>query len=203
MPGTRQRRTRGEGERLRAELVTAAIDLLLEPQPLPAPSLRAIARACGVAPSAVYMHFASQDALNYAVITELFGRLRAELDAADPQAASPAERLDALLGAYLTWAENHPGAYQLLFERPDPLDTEGEGPGLDLLDRLARLLPDIDPQVPGTDLQARRATALRIWCAVHGVASLRIHKSSAPWAATARSDARALVAGLAGLLADT
>ncbi|MEU6581113.1 TetR/AcrR family transcriptional regulator [Nocardia sp. NPDC046763] len=196
MPGTRQRRTRGEGERLRAELVAAAIDLLLEPQPLPAPSLRAIARACGVAPSAVYMHFASQDALNYAVITELFGRLRADLDAADPEAASPAERLDALLGAYLTWAENHPGAYQLLFERPDPLDTEGEGPGLDLLDRLARLLPDTDPQ-------ARRATALRIWCAVHGVASLRIHKPSAPWAATARSDARALVAGLAGLLADT
>ncbi|MEV6097856.1 TetR/AcrR family transcriptional regulator [Nocardia sp. NPDC051981] len=196
MPGTRQRRTRGEGERLRAELVAAAIDLLLEPQPLPAPSLRAIARACGVAPSAVYMHFASQDALNYAVIAELFGRLRADLDAADPEAASPAERLDALLGAYLTWAENHPGAYQLLFERPDPLDTEGEGPGLDLLDRLARLLPGADPQ-------ARRATALRIWCAVHGVTSLRIHKPSAPWAATARADARALVAGLAGLPADT
>ncbi|WP_433565375.1 TetR/AcrR family transcriptional regulator [Nocardia sp. CA-151230] len=196
MPGTRQRRTRGEGERLRAELVAAAIDLLLEPQPLPAPSLRAIARACGVAPSAVYMHFASQDALNYAVIAELFGRLRADLDAADPEAASPAERLDALLGAYLSWAENHPGAYQLLFERPDPLDTEGEGPGMDLLDRLARLLP-------GTDPQAGRATALRIWCAVHGVASLRIHKPSAPWAAAARADARVLVAGLAGLPADT
>ncbi|MGV9662356.1 TetR/AcrR family transcriptional regulator [Nocardia niigatensis] len=192
MPGTRQRRTRGEGERLRAELVAAAIDLLLEPQPLPAPSLRAIARACGVAPSAVYMHFASQDALNYAVIAALFGRLRADLDAADPAGATPAERLDALLGAYLTWAESHPGAYQLLFERPDPLDTEGEGPGLDLLDRLARLLPETDPRT-------RRAAALRIWCAVHGVASLRIHKPSAPWADTARADARALIASIAGL----
>ncbi|GAB2547540.1 TetR/AcrR family transcriptional regulator [Nocardia heshunensis] len=189
MAETRQRRARGQGEQLRAELVSAAIDLLLQPQSLAAPSLRAIARACGVAPSAVYMHFTSQDELNYAVTAELFDRLRTALDTADPVDATPTERMRALLDAYLDWSENQPGAYQLLFERPDPLGSESRGPGLDLLDRIARLLPGDDPE-------AHRATALRIWCAVHGVASLRVHKPTAPWAADARADAWALVSGL-------
>ncbi|MEU2121897.1 TetR/AcrR family transcriptional regulator [Nocardia niwae] len=190
MTDTRQRRARGEGERLRAELVAAAIELLLEPQSLPTPSLRAIARACGVAPSAVYMHFPSQDALNYAVTEELFGRLRHALDAADMPDGTRADRLRSLIDAYLTWAENHPGAYQLLFERPDPPIGPGTGPGLDLLDRLADLLPAAEKS---PDL------ALRAWCALHGVVSLRIHKPTAPWTSGPRADAWAVVAALAGL----
>lgn len=190
MTDTRQRRVRGEGERLRAELVAAAIELLLEPQALPTPSLRAIARACGVAPSAVYMHFPSQDALNYAVTEELFGRLRQALDAAVPAEGTRADRLRSLVDAYLTWAENHPGAYQLLFERPDPPIESGTGPGLDLLDRLTDLLPAAE-KFP--DL------ALRVWCALHGVVSLRIHKPTAPWTSEPHSDAWAVVAALADL----
>ncbi|WP_405491283.1 TetR/AcrR family transcriptional regulator [Nocardia sp. NBC_00511] len=191
MPQARQRRTRGEGDQLRGELVAAAIDLLLQPQALPTPSLRAIARKSGVAPSAVYMHFDSQDALEYAVTAELFDRLRSTLDAADPVDAAPATRLRALLDAYLDWAENQPGAYQLLFERPDPTDSAGTGPGLDLLDRLAQTLP----ASARSDAPTR---AMQVWCAIHGVASLRIHKPSAPWTRTAGSDAWALVERVAG-----
>ncbi|HEY4456226.1 MAG TPA: hypothetical protein VGN81_18075 [Pseudonocardiaceae bacterium] len=37
---------------LRAELLAAAVAMLAQPQPVAVPSLRSIARACGVAPSA-------------------------------------------------------------------------------------------------------------------------------------------------------
>lgn len=188
MSSARQRRTRGEGDQLRAELVDAAIALLLEPQALPAPSLRAIARASAVAPSAVYLQFPSQEALMQAVAEELFSRLRQALDAADTPNAEPAARVQELAKAYLTWAQDYPGAYQLLFERPDPPTAPGTGPGLDLLDRLAALL-----RAQGLTPPADQARALQLWCVLHGVASLRIHKPTAPWLAAADSDTRALV----------
>ncbi|MCU1640297.1 MAG: putative transcriptional regulatory protein (TetR-family) [Nocardia sp.] len=186
MSTARPRRVRGEGEQLRGELVTAAIDLLLEPQALPAPSLRAIARASGVAPSAVYMHFPSQEALMYAVTEELFGRLRTALDAGEAGEGTPAARLRSLIGAYLQWSRDYPGAYQLLFERPDPAIDSGTGPGLDLLDRFADLL-----QVAGAG--ADRTLSLRIWSVLHGIASLRIHKPTAPWTSTPEDEAWAII----------
>ncbi|MFX0578239.1 TetR/AcrR family transcriptional regulator [Nocardia nepalensis] len=190
MSTTRQRLARGEGEQLRAELVTAAIDLLLEPQAPSAPSLRAIARACGVAPSAVYMHFPSQEALMYAVTEELFGRLRATLDANETTDANPAARLRSLVEAYLDWADNHPGAYQLLFERPDPPIETGPGPGLDLLDRLGNLLDTTGDG--GTH-------PLRVWSVLHGIASLRIHKPTAPWTSGPQEDAWTIIQALTAL----
>lgn len=188
MSGARQRAVRGDGDRLRAELVGAAIELLLQPQPAQAPSLRAIARSCGVAPSAVYMHFDSQEALMYAVTDELFGRLRTALDLADVD-AEPASRLSAMIGAYLDWAQQHPGAYQLLFERPDPAPGTGIGPGLDLLGRLDSALAAVAGHQDLT-------TSLQAWNVLHGIASLRIHKPTAPWQSTPQRDAHAIIGAL-------
>ncbi len=177
---------RGDGERLRGELIDAASALLLAARPSAAPSLRAIARECGVAPSAVYRHFPSQEALLMAVVEVHFAHLRAALDAVHDAAAEPGSQLRAMARAYVGWAMAHPGAYQLLFERPDPEGPPGTGPGLDLLDRVARALPGEDPD--------RRA--LQLWSAMHGVASLRIHKARAPWVGTADGDIDAVVAAL-------
>ncbi|MFC9873383.1 TetR/AcrR family transcriptional regulator [Nocardia salmonicida] len=189
MGSARQRAVRGDGERLRAELVGAAIELLLQPQSAQTPSLRAIARSCGVAPSAVYMHFASQEALMYAVTDELFGQLRAALDLADTAEDSPEVRLTVMIEAYLDWSASHPGAYQLLFERPDPPPETGIGPGLDLLERLGAALSAITGR-------QEPSTALRAWSILHGIASLRIHKPAAPWQATPRQDAHAIIRAL-------
>lgn len=191
MTETRRRSERGGGERLRAELVDAAITLLLDPASTGTPSLRAIARACGVAPSAVYMHFPSQAELMYAVVDQLFARLRTALDAADSPGAEPRERLDAMIDAYLHWSQEHPGAYQLLFERPDPPPDTGIGPGLDLLGRLRDALAAVAPAADDT-------LALRVWSVVHGIASLRLHKPEAPWRTTPADDARLIVTALLG-----
>jgi AcrR family transcriptional regulator len=183
---TRTPHQRGDGERLRDELIQAASALLLAARPSAAPSLRAIARECGVAPSAVYRHFPSQEALLRAVVEVHFDHLRSALDAVEEADAEPGARVRAMARTYVGWALEHPGAYQLLFERPDPEGPPGTGPGLDLLDRLARALPG----------EHSAGRALRLWSAVHGVASLRIHKPRAPWVTTPDGDVDAVVAAL-------
>ncbi|MFT4088704.1 MAG: TetR/AcrR family transcriptional regulator [Gordonia sp. (in: high G+C Gram-positive bacteria)] len=188
---TRRQAARGDGDRLRAELVDAAISLLLDPEASGTPSLRAIARACDVAPSAVYMHFPSQAELMYAVTDQLFSRLRDALDASDLPDGSADQRLTAMIDAYLAWADGHPGAYRLLFERPDPPPGAGAGPGLDLLTRVRDTLTGVAPD-------ARDALAMQIWSVLHGVASLRLHKPDAPWRTTGRDDVHAVVDALLG-----
>lgn len=191
MGSPRTTNERGHGERLRAELLVAATELMASPRPVAVPSLRAVARTARVTPSAVYLHFASGHALATAVIAELFADLRREIDRAGPPDGEPSARLRATAHAVATWAQRRPGAYQMLFETPDPVGPEQEvsaGPGLDLLDRVTRLVAQLDHcGVPSTDPTSRRR-ALQIWAAVHGVVSLRLHKPHDFWVGSLHDD---------------
>ena len=192
----RESNRRGEGEHLRADLVRAATELLVAPQGIAAPSLRAIARECGVSPSAVYLHFDSQAALIAAVFEAQYDELASALAAADRPRSAPLARLQALARAYVTWGIEHPGAYQLLFESADtlPVAVEGVAVADGLMDQVATLV-----RAHGHsrhDESVRRAQ--RIWVAVHGLVSLRIHKPHAAWSASAQGDAAALVTALMG-----
>jgi len=190
----RESNRRGEGDHLRAELVRAATELLLAPQGLAAPSLRAIARECGVSPSAVYLHFDSQEALIAAVVDAQYVELATALAAVDRPRAAPLVRLHALARAYATWGIEHPGAYQLLFESADSLPSAGQGSavGSGLMVQVAELVRACG--VTRTDDSVRRSQ--RMWVALHGLVSLRIHKPQASWAASAQADAVALVDSL-------
>jgi len=190
---------RGDGELLRAQLLEAATTLLLAPRSIEPPSLRAVARASGVAPSAVYLHFRSQADLVATVVAAQYEELRQALDAADDAAADPGGRLALLADAYVTWGLAHPGAYQLLFESADVLAPAapggpGEGPGVDLLDRVAQLVDRA-----GTSTAPGPQVALQIWAALHGLVSLRLHKQEAPWLNDAVGDTRRIVAALQGV----
>jgi AcrR family transcriptional regulator len=190
-PGRRRPLPRGSGEQLRDQLVAAATGLLLTPQASAAPSLRAIARECGVAPSAVYLHFASQDDLMAAVIEAQFGRLRHALACAREEAPHPAGRLTALGRAYYLWGAANPGAYQLLFERPDPVLSADAGPGLDLLDLAAA-----EFEALGHSARRAKLRSFALWSGLHGLTSLRIHKPAAPWPQEPLADLSALVESL-------
>ena len=177
---TREPNPRGSGEQLRAQLVGAASDLLLSPQSVALPSLRAVARACDVSPAAVYLHFDSQHALIAAVIDaqlhELEVTVRGDLDVA----AAPADQLNQFGRSYVTWGLEHPGAYQLLFETADRLELpehDLDSPNWDLISEAATLVAS----ATGQDVEASRAVAFRLWAALHGVVSLRIHKPGVPW----------------------
>src|SRR5919197_144730 len=97
---------RGEGERLRREIVDAAIALIAD-RGDEAVSMRAIARAVGVSPPAVYLHFADRQELMLAVLDHVFADLGRALEKADTGA--PHARVRALVRAYVSWGVTHPG----------------------------------------------------------------------------------------------
>ncbi|WP_294179810.1 TetR/AcrR family transcriptional regulator [uncultured Schumannella sp.] len=174
----RESNPRGAGDQLRAELVAAASALLLDPQSVALPSLRAVARACSVSPAAVYLHFDSAQALTTAVLDAQLDDLEKAIRSQLPEGVPPRARLAALGRAYAGWGLAHPGAYQLVFESADRLDLpEHEHDRWSLIDEAARL---VAAETTVTPDQAT-ATALRLWTMLHGLVSLRIHKPLLPW----------------------
>src|SRR5262245_26455064 len=85
----RHRARRGEGDRLRGEILAAAEALLVETANESAVSIRAIADRVGVTPPSIYRHFADKDALLQEVCREVFLRLDDTLEKAASAATDP------------------------------------------------------------------------------------------------------------------
>ena len=77
----RRRIRRGQGDRLRADIIQAASRLLAEPAASPL-TLRGVAWAAGVAATSVYRHFADTDELVLAVADQHFSEMLAAEQAA-------------------------------------------------------------------------------------------------------------------------
>ena len=170
---TRTPARRGEGERLRQEILDAAIKLIAD-RGDEAVSMRAIARAVGVSPPAVYLHFADKRELMLALLEHVFADLARALEAADH--GEPRQRVRALVRAYVSWGVTHPGRYKIAYEgaiaRDLPPDVE-RPLGRPQLERLARATAATRPR------DAMR-TATQLWACAHGVVSLRLNKPHAP-----------------------
>jgi AcrR family transcriptional regulator len=78
--GPRPHRTQAERrEQTRQALLDAALELIDEGESFEALSLRSVARATGIVPTAFYRHFASMDELGLALVEDSFRTLRAML----------------------------------------------------------------------------------------------------------------------------
>lgn len=188
----RTRSPRGQGDLLRGELVSAARDLLTTPRDESPFSLRAVARAVGVSPAAVYRHFPSATELVTAVVDDHNELLRAAVGT--PSGPVTVDALAAFGAAYVHWGLANPGAYQLLFESADRFEHPvGPGtPGWSLVEDVARWL------APAVADDAATAT-IRAWTALHGLTSLRLHKPALPWPSTVEAETRAIArAALSG-----
>ncbi|MDQ3413212.1 MAG: TetR/AcrR family transcriptional regulator, partial [Chloroflexota bacterium] len=108
---------RGEGPRLRCDIVRAATCLLEESGDEDAVTLRAVARAVGIAAPSIYAHFSDPATIVGAVVAETFTALIAALRAAREGIEDPVERLSAQCYGYLRFARQHPGLYRVLFAR--------------------------------------------------------------------------------------
>jgi AcrR family transcriptional regulator len=176
---TRGRNPRGQGERLREEIVAAAVRLLDELADDQALSLRAVAREIGIAATSVYIHFDDRDALVVAAMKRCHDDLVRVVEEAEAGSADPAAKLRArtlLLGG---WAHEHPGLYKVLHEstvnqRADTSFKEEFGKrSTAAIQRCmdAGLAPAGDAAAISLDLRA----------AVHGAVSIRLNEPGLPW----------------------
>jgi AcrR family transcriptional regulator len=181
----RARASRGEGERLRGEIIEATARLLGRMGSDETLSLRAVAREVGVTAPAVYLHFTDKEALLLAVAADLFEDLQRALDGAAAHAR--ADAVAALLArahAYVAWGLTHPGHYKVLYEgalRRRLADSAPEALGRPAL---LALVVDVKRAAAAGQLRLREKpehTARLLWQTVHGVTSLRINKPTVAW----------------------
>jgi len=119
--GGRRRNPRGQGEKLRTEIL-AAVERLLDRRigddTLPV-SLREVAREVGIAAQSMYLHFSDKEQLAHAVTSDGYRRLVAAMREADAGAASAGAgtdgRLRAQCGAFCEFARTHRGVTRLMF----------------------------------------------------------------------------------------
>lgn len=188
--GARRTRTaRGEGERLRDEIIAAAIKILSTIGPEDPFSLRAVAKEAEIAAPSVYIHFADRNGLLLAVLEKLF-REQVELRAvAEEQAAlaggGARERLLARSLATVAFGLKHPGHYKVLFEGrvvPRLDDPKIVDFGRPLLLRSIELIRDIPPASAKVRVsEDPQQLALLLWSGLHGVVSLHINKPTLDW----------------------
>jgi AcrR family transcriptional regulator len=191
----RSRNPRGQGGRLREEILQAGADLLDEHGTEQAITLRAVARRIGIAAPSIYAHFPDREAIVGAVVQDAFRALREHLDDAQASAPDPVARLRAICAAYLRFAAESPQRYGVMFGSTWTSAREqgpaGEGVRIGVgpcdgavddgaFDVLVSVLTDCveDGASRSTD-PFTDATAL--WVALHGLAQLRSAATSFPW----------------------
>jgi AcrR family transcriptional regulator len=183
----RRRNPRGQGDRLREDIIEAASMLLADPAAPPL-TLRGVARAAGVAATSVYLHFDDTDALVLAVAERHMGELLKAEQAALDAAATPRDAVHAIALAYCEFGLANPGLYQVMFVGPLPPIELTRIPGRAAFEQLtnavAAFLGDGGATgATGADGApgAAFATAALIWQLLHGTVGLRISRPLFPW----------------------
>jgi AcrR family transcriptional regulator len=184
VPQQRKRNPRGEGDRLRAALITAARDLLLKLGDQSKLSVRAVTARAGVSPNALYIHFASKDELLDAVMSASYMEWRAVLNGGIPQDAEPIEQLRAYCHGYFRFAHERAGIFRVVFMTtiregvPVPVrggpvgEDEGVDSFNDFLAIVTRCLPDTVDAF---------SQAAYLWAGLHGRATLGDAIPTFPW----------------------
>ena len=185
----RVRARRGEGDRLRDEILDAAETLLIETADAERVSIRAIGQIVGVTAPSIYRHFEDKDALLLAACERAYDRFDDYLMAEAADASNPLQGIKARAYAYIRFALSNPGQYRILFmtpgthKHPDISDVDVFGAdssmkGLVHLSEAIQAAIDaglVAPVAPTSEL------AVLLWSMVHGIASLRIAHPDMPW----------------------
>jgi len=178
--GRRRRARRGEGDRLRAEIVDAASELLAATGEVSELSLRAVAREVGVAATSIYLHFRNLDELVLAVKIRYFAEFGDALEAAARAAGDvPLERARARARAYVQYGMRHPGRYRVMFTSeavPPHLVPTVRYVGVEVFDAVRDEMAAVVG--PGVDA---RMLAIHAWTALHGMVTLRAARRNFPW----------------------
>jgi AcrR family transcriptional regulator len=169
---TRRRNARGEGSRLRTEIVEAATRLIDDGTDRL--TLRAIAREAGITGPSIYDHFPDLESIRTEVIRSCYDDLIERIFLAQGDVADPVERLEATCLAYARYGADFPHRYALVFRGERDQDEK-----LAVGDKGAAALQTLVESIAACT-EAGRSTsadpyddALAVWSAIHGLATLR------------------------------
>jgi len=177
---SRPRNPRGEGNRLRDQLLAATAEVLNEVGDADRVSVRAIARRAGVSPTALYLQFPDRDALVTAAVDAGFDTFNDELTSAAAVPGTPDERLLAMGHAYLAFSEHKPALYSILFSARRPLVVH-EDEAVDRDQALDGLVALLQLRSPSLSADAAGELAILIWSSLHGYAMLRTVRPHMEW----------------------
>ncbi len=183
-PDPRPRARKGEGGRLRGEVLDAAEALLVEKGRPEAISMREIAERVGVSAPSIYLHFVDKDDLFFQCCNRRFEELLRRLAAAATEHETLLAQLEAIGRTYVAFGLERAQHYDVMFVRPLPDSVEEDAalalPAPLALTFVARLVEsgiasgelrdDLDPA----------ATAMALWAAMHGVISALNYKRRLP-----------------------
>jgi AcrR family transcriptional regulator len=181
----RPRNARGEGDRLRGEVVEAASALIAEDGPR-ALTLRAIARRVGITAPAIYAHFEDLDEVLEAVVDSTFGALADYLREAGLGHEDPVDRLRAYCHAYVAFGRERPLQYAMLFSRAVELSPANGRKAFENLtggEAFAILLNAIQECVEAGVSRSTQPVddAVAVWVALHGYVGVRTAVPDFPW----------------------
>ena len=186
----RSRNPRGEGQRLRRDIVRAAADLLDESGNEQAVTLRAIARKIDITPTSIYMHFPDRYSVLLAVLEEAFAVLEERLRIAREQAGpDPVAQLKAVCVAYIEFGARFPQRYRAMFKGVCDHAEALRAPGVaddaamigtnafDILVSTVSACSDAKGSAGADPFE----DAAALWVALHGLAELRPRAPLFPW----------------------
>lgn len=168
----RQRNARGEGGRLREEIIEATTRLIDErTDPL---TLRSIAREAGISGPSIYDHFAGVESIRNEVIRSCYDELIDHIRQARHHLQDPVERLEATCLAYLGYGAEFPYRYALLFrgERDQAEKLAVGDRGAAALQTLVDSIAECTAAGRSTSVDPY-ADAVAVWSAIHGLTTLR------------------------------
>ena len=181
-------------------VILAAARTLVHEKGYESTSLRAIAKAAGHSPAALYEYFDGKEAILTALSQQAGAHLRQHLDAAMAGSSMAADMLVRLGLAYVEYARGHAEDFLLLFSRaagpvPDLHDQDEAAPLRPLVDaaRCGLASGEFDPLFEAEEL------AWGIWALAHGMAMLQLTVSGGGAVDHGIDDTYALRAHVAGL----
>jgi AcrR family transcriptional regulator len=197
--GRRIRNPRGEGGRLREELIAAASGLIEESGDASSVTLRGVAKRVGIAAPSIYRHFPDVEHLLVAVVDRAFGEFAAKRDERRAEAPDAGAALLAGCRAYCEFGTSHPGPYRFMFSRASPADGSRSVVGAAAFDALVAGIHRCQRTGLARTRDDPSLLAAEVWAALHGLVLLRLNLPTFPWPAPLEQMVDLAVSRLVGL----
>jgi AcrR family transcriptional regulator len=184
----RQRNPRGQGARLREEIIAAAQGILEKTGSEEAVTLRAVAREVGIAAPSIAPHFAHPaDIIDAAIAAELAVLHDAIRDAYN-STVDPVERVLLTCRAYYDFGLTRSGSYRVLTARRYLSDWQEDGSDMPqtfpvMVAAFGFVVTAIQACIDAGLSTSKDAyfDCIVLWCAVHGLIVLPNAITSLPW----------------------